>query len=159
MRIRTYDQMSANVVRRAGGQAIDLPIGQVFELLQQDGLDGVLSSGDGAAGQRLGKFLHYFYDIRYATPISFTVMHGELYEGLSDECRRVIDEVAKRIEEELWCELPTRIRSNHSRMITDGVVFASADPRVIEALLQAGQEVSDQWKAEAPQDVVSILYK
>ena len=158
LRISTYDDMSADVVRSAGGQAVQMPIGEALSRLRDGQLEGVLSSGDGAAGQRLGKYLRCFYDIKYATPISFAVMNAELYHGLAVDQRRLVDQAAQTIERSLWCDLDGRIRQNHRHMMAAGVqVFSDVDARLKQALWEGGHKAINQWEQGACDQTASIL--
>jgi TRAP-type C4-dicarboxylate transport system substrate-binding protein len=158
MRIRTYDRMSADVVRRVGGRAVEMPIGQLFEELHECRLEGVLSSGDGVAGQKLAKHLHFFYDIGYANPVSFAVMNHEIYRNLAREQRKVVDQAAAKVERELWRDLPLRIQENRGLMHAAGIqVFTELDPSLRNALLEAGRSVSNQWELDVSLEVASFL--
>lgn len=158
LRISTYDEMSANVLRSAGGQAVQMPIGQALNRLRDGHLEGVLSSGDGAAGQRLGEYLRCFYDIKYATPISFAVMNAELYHGLAVDQRRLVDQAAQTVERSLWCDLDARIRQNHGHMMAAGVqVFADLDAKLKQALWEGGHKAINQWEQRACGQTASIL--
>ena len=158
LRISTYDDMSADVVRSAGGQAVQMPIGEALSRLRNGQLEGVLSSGDGAAGQRLGKYLRCFYDIKYATPISFAVMNAELYLGLTVDQRRFVDQAAQAVERSLWCDLDGRIRRNHRHMMAAGVqVFSELDAKLKQALWEGGNKAINQWEQGACDQTASIL--
>ncbi|MDR6858646.1 TRAP transporter substrate-binding protein DctP [Variovorax guangxiensis] len=158
LRISTYDDMSADVVRSAGGQAVHMPIGKALDRLRDGQLEGVLSSGDGAAGQRLGKYLRCFYDIKYATPISFAVMNAALYHGLAVDQRRLVDQAAQAIERSLWSDLDGRIRQNRCHMIAAGVqVFSDLDAKLKQALWEGGHKAINQWEQGACGQTASIL--
>lgn len=158
LRISTYDDMSADVVHSAGGQAVQMPIGEALRRLHDGQLDGVLSSGDGAAGRRLGKYLRCFYDIKYATPISYAVMNAELYRGLAVDQRRLVDQAAQAVERSLWCDLDGRIRQNHSHMMAAGVqVFSELDAKLTQALWEGGHKAISQWEQGACDQTASIL--
>lgn len=158
LRISTYDDMSADVIRSAGGQAVQMPIGEALNHLRDGQLEGVLSSGDGAAGQRVGKYLRCFYDIKYATPISFAVMNTELYHGLAGDQRRLVDHAAQVVERSLWCDLDGRVRQNHRRMIAAGVkVFSDLDAKLKQALWEGGHKAINHWEKSACGPTASIL--
>lgn len=157
-RISTYDDMSADVVSRAGGQAVKMPIGEAFSHLREGSLEGVLSSGDGAAGQRLGEHLRCFYDIRYATPISFAVVNAQVYHGLSVEQQRLVDQAAETVERSLWCDLDRRVRQNRSDMIVAGIqVFPALEASLKQALWQGGHQAISRWEQGAGSKTASIL--
>lgn len=158
LRISTYDDMSAAVVSSAGGQAVQMPIGEAFIHLREGSLEGVLSSGDGAAGQRLGEHLRCFYDIRYATPISFAVVNAQLYHDLSIDQRRLIDQAAETVERSLWSELDRRIRQNRIDMMVAGIrVFPSLEANLEQALWQGGHQAISRWEQGAGSKTASIL--
>ncbi|WP_082572353.1 TRAP transporter substrate-binding protein DctP [Variovorax sp. Root434] len=158
LRISTYDDMSADVVRSAGGQAVQMPIVEALSRLRDGQLDGVLSSGDGAAGQRLRQYLGSFYDIKYATPISFVVMNDELYNSLAVGEQRLVDQAAQVVERSLWCDLDGRVRQNHSVMIEAGVqLFPDVDVKLKQALWEGGHKAINRWEQGVCGQTASIL--
>ncbi|MDM0065229.1 TRAP transporter substrate-binding protein DctP [Variovorax sp. J31P207] len=158
LHISTYDDMSADVMRSAGGQAVQMPIGEAFSHLRQGSLGGVLSSGDGAAGQRLGEHLRCFYDIRYATPISFAVMNAQLYRAMASDQQRLVDQASEKIERSLWCDLDRRVRQNHSHMTAAGIqVFPELEAKLKQALWEGGHQAISRWEQGACGKTASIL--
>jgi TRAP-type C4-dicarboxylate transport system substrate-binding protein len=158
LRIRTYDDMSAAVVRLTGGEAQQMPISEAFEQLRLGSLDGVLSSGDGEAGQRLAEHLRYFHDVRYATPISFTIIGTELYQSMEESHRECLDTAAKAVESFLWHELSSRVLRNHASMLAAGVqVLADVPSPLKSAMRLSGYQVMQRWEQASHVDTLSIL--
>lgn len=137
---------------------MQMPIGEAFGHVSEGRLEGVLSSGDGAAGQRLCEHLRCFYDIRYATPISFAVINAELYHDISIDQRRLVDEASKTVERSLWCDLDRRVRQNHSHMIAAGIqIFPEVEAKLKQALWEGGHRAINHWEQGECGKTASIL--
>jgi TRAP-type C4-dicarboxylate transport system substrate-binding protein len=144
LRLRTYDDLSARVFRGAGAHAVELPIKNAVEQLGTGQLNGILSSGDGAAGSAFREFLPYFYDIRYAIPLCFVVMTQKTYAGLDLALRDAVRQAASSVEQALWDELDDRMQQNNARMTAEGVCVHAQLPDDVIAALQRSALTADE---------------
>ncbi|MDQ0054677.1 TRAP-type C4-dicarboxylate transport system substrate-binding protein [Variovorax boronicumulans] len=143
LRIRTYDDLSVRVFERAGAHAVELSIGQALEHIRNGKLDALLSSGDGVAGTLFREYLPHFYDIRYATPISFVVIHKPTYDRLGGNLREIVNRAAFRAERRLWDELDARILENEARMTDEGITMgAQLADEIMRTLLLCARAAS-----------------
>lgn len=151
MRVRTYDDSSAQVLTGLGMRATALSVQDVRPLLRIGALDGVLSSGDGAVGRSFHGQLPNFTAIHYAFPVSFVVMSQTRYEALPDELRAQLDKAAKDVQRRQWATLPARIRENYAAMRLAGVnVNTSIDDGFRTHLREAGDARMKEWLARVP---------
>ncbi len=138
--------MSAEVFGAAGAQAVSLPFGQALCEARQGQLQGVLSSGDAEAGRRLCGCMAFFYDLRYAAPISFVVVNRQAYLQLSDAGQRFVDQAARRTEAELWANIGERIERNRGRTLAAGVAWSGTMAGCVEeALRQEAATLIKRW--------------
>lgn len=158
MSIRSYDYNSADVMNAAGAKAVYMPFGEAIEKVRQGELDGVLSSGDGGAGRRLWELLTHFTEIKYAMPLSVATVNSRVYEGLSEDLRRAVDEAAAETEKSQWAAIPPRIAENHARIAANGVAIRSQlSPELTSALRKAAASTIEAWRAKAGPEAAGIL--
>lgn len=158
LKVRTYDQASAAVLRSIGARAAALPVKDIGPLLRIGGLDAVLSSGDGSVGEELGEDLANFSAIRYAYPSSFVVMREASFEALPETLQRQVSDAAAEAGRQQWASLPARIRANYVRMQHAGVVVSqSVDAPLKARLHEAGRAQVSQWLSRVPSEYANII--
>ena len=158
LKIRTYDDASAAVLRSIGARAAALPVQDIGPLLRTGGLDAVLSSGDGSVGKELGEDLSNFSALRYAYPTSFVVMRAAIYEALPEIQQRQVDDAAAEVGRQQWMSLPRRIQANYVRMQHAGVVVsASVDMQLKARLQEAGRAQVADWMSRVPANYAGII--
>lgn len=158
LKLRTYDEVSAEVWQSLGARAAALPVQDVAPLLRKGSIDAVLSSGDGSVGNVLGEALPNFSAIRYAYPVSFVVMKDSVYAALPAALRRQVDAAALDVSQQQWDSLPGRIRANYSRMQYAGVVVTMKPNDAFETHLRdAGRARVQEWLSRVPARYADIL--
>ncbi|MGF6641601.1 TRAP transporter substrate-binding protein DctP [Paraburkholderia sp. MM6662-R1] len=158
LRVRTYDDASAEVLGALGAHGAALPVQDVGSLLRNGRLDAVLSSGDGAVGITLQANLSNFNAIHYAFPVSFVVMSQSRYEALPEKLRPKLDAAANEVESQQWTSLPARIRANDVQMQHAGVrVNTSIDNALDVRLREAGQARVYDWLSRVPPEDADII--
>ena len=144
--VRTYDPASESIMQAAGAAAITISFANIMARLEQREVNAVLSSGDGAAGSQLARYLDNYTAINYAIPLSFFVVSEAAYQQLTSQQRDVVDAAATQTEAYQWARVRQRVDRNLQRMRADGVVIASnVDPMLQDALKNHAQRVVKQW--------------
>lgn len=156
--VRTYDPASESVMQAAGAAAITIAFADIMGRLEQREVNAVLSSGDGAAGAKLARYLDNFTAINYAIPLSFFVVSEAAYQNLTAQQRRVVDIAAKQTEAYQWASVQQRVDRNLKSMRAGGVIIApNADPTLIATLKYRAQRVVKQWIARVGPLGASLL--
>jgi TRAP-type C4-dicarboxylate transport system substrate-binding protein len=146
LRIRTYDQSSAEVFQNMGARSVSSPASRIGALLTEGSLDAVLSSGDGDVGRLLETRLPNFFSISYAYPLSFVVMSAAVYQSLSAKRQLDLDHAAAQAQKEQWAALPGRIKQNYERMRSAGVYINTAVPEALsDHFNEIGRRRMDDW--------------
>ncbi len=157
MRIRTYDQTSARIMRTLGAEVVSMPIQDALALLKTGNLDAIMSSGDGAAGRSYGEVMRNFTAIRYAYPVSFLVARQDFLDTLSEDQRAAIFEAGMKTELHAWAQLPERTNRNYAAMANMGVqVHDPVSSSVLSAIHDAAR-ADTQTRATADQQTGPLL--
>ncbi|RQY14886.1 C4-dicarboxylate ABC transporter substrate-binding protein [Burkholderia stagnalis] len=145
MRIRTYDQSSKRVMEALGAEVVSLPIRDAFEQISRGALDGVMSSGDGAAGRAYAGSLPNFTALQYAFPLSFLVARKDFLDRLTQPEQRAVFDAGLQTERLAWERLPARVRQNYHAMNQLGVNVSDPVPQpVLDAVQHAAINVSSR---------------
>lgn len=158
MSIRTYDETSTAVMRRAGARAANISFADAQGRIADGSIDAVLSSGDGGAGRRLWDALPHFAAIDYAVPLSLATVNAAAYEALAPELRDAVDQAAVETERRQWSLMTTRLDENEARMRANGVrILARVDPAIGAALRAAASDAVDAFRRQAGPDGAALL--
>jgi TRAP-type transport system periplasmic protein len=155
--IRTYDQTSADVMRAVGAAADYLPFDEAIARLERHGLNAILSSGDGGAGQQLWHALHYFTAINYANPISVAFVRADAFAALPKEVQSQVEAAAAETERRQLATLSDRMVENDRRVRANGVTVVDPAPAGLMAALKAAAAAPiAAWKAKAGAEAAAI---
>ncbi|MBI0326849.1 TRAP transporter substrate-binding protein DctP [Burkholderia plantarii] len=158
LKVRTYDATSAAFLASLGTTAVHLPMARAMPLIADGTYTGVMSSGDGGAGQRLWQYLRHFAALAYSAPLSFAVLNKAAYDGLPAELRSQVDEAARETETQLWTVMQDREDRNRQAMREHEVETSEvSDPALAEALHAASAHAIDAWLARAGPDGAALL--
>ena len=142
--IRTYDRISSEVFASVGAKAASISFADTMPKLADGSINAVLSSGDGGAGRGLWKFLPYFTEITYSLPLSVASVNQAIYDGLTPDLRKAVDDAGRQTEIELWIALSTRLQENYQRMRQNGVTIDSNPAPAMIAAFQSGAAAAQQ---------------
>lgn len=158
LKVRTYDQTSAEVLQAMGAQAVALPIREIAPSLRVGSINAVLSSGDGSVGKLLAKDLANFTAIEYAYPTSFVLMKESAYQALSKPTRDQVDAAAADVSGQQWNAFPQRIRLNYESIKDAGVAVAMSPPGAMESrLADASRDRVKRWLSRVPASYAEII--
>jgi TRAP-type C4-dicarboxylate transport system substrate-binding protein len=158
LKVRTYDQASAEVLQAIGAQAIALPVHEIAQRLHIGSVNAVLSSGDGAVGKLLARDLANFSAIGYAYPTSFVFMKESVYEALPKRLREQVDAAAADVSRQQWDSFPQRIRANYQRMKAAGVAVTMSPTGAMESrLADASRDRVESWLTRVPPSYAEII--
>lgn len=155
--IRTYDATSAKVMQTVGARAQALSFAEVPARLENGSINAVLSSGDGAAGQKLLKWLPYFTTIEYAMPLSFATVNKKAYAALSAKQKRAVDQAAEITEFRQWLRLQHRAAQNRQHLQELHVAVDEPSAPLHESLRIAAQQAILEWERAAGPQATAVL--
>jgi len=160
LNVRTYDAMSAAFVASIGVKGVNMPMGKALPLIKSGEITGVMSSGDGGAGQRLWENLPNFTALSYAAPLSFTVVNKAAFDALPKPVQDAVDKAGRTTEARLWTAIEGRQVKNYQAMKDNGVAIETSVPTAIQPeLKQAASSIIADWSGRAGPDAAAVLAK
>ena len=156
--LRTYDDSSTEVMRKAGAAAEFEPLNEAVANLKAHRLNAFLTSGDGGAGRKLWDYLPHFTAINYAIPVSFAFVRSADFDALSEPLQREVMAAAAETEQSQFDLLANRTAENYARMRANGVSIIEPPPAaLIAALRDAASQPIAAWKARTSPEAVEIV--
>jgi TRAP-type C4-dicarboxylate transport system substrate-binding protein len=156
--VRTYDDNSADVMRKLGATAKYLPLNEALTLVREHRLNAILSSGDGEVGRKLWDRLPHFTQINYAVPISIAFVSLASFNALSKETKDAVEAAAAETENSQFRLVANRTAENYQRMRANGVsIDEPVPPGLMVALKNAGSSSIAAWRTKVSAEAIVIL--
>lgn len=158
LKVRAYDNNSAQVMRAVGAEAEFLPFGEAIDKVKRHELNAILTSGDGGAGRKLWDYLNHFTPINYAIPISIAFVRNDDFEALPKDVQEQVLAAAQETGERQFELLKNRTAENYARMRSNSVsIDEPVSPDVIAALKGAATATVAAWKVKVSPEAVAIV--
>ena len=155
--MRTYDALGTEVFGRAGADARTLSFADALPEVAVGRLAAVLSSGDGAAGQRMWHTLPNFTAIGYAMPLSFATVSETVLAALDPAVRTQVLATGHDVEAQQWASVVDRMAANETAMRLNGVHIAAATPALAAILAQSAHQAIATWVRTTGKEAADIL--
>ena len=101
-KIRVFAVSQADYINALGGEAVFIPLADVYVSLERGLVDGCITGPESGAGQKLWEVTKYITDLRLGAGAGFVVVSRKSYAALSDKNKAVFDQLAKEIDEIGW---------------------------------------------------------
>jgi TRAP-type C4-dicarboxylate transport system substrate-binding protein len=101
-KIRVFAVSQADYVNALGGEAVFIPLGDLYVSLERGLADGAITGPESGAGQKLWEVTKYVTDLRLGAGSGFVVVSNKSYNALSDKNKAVFDQLAKEIDVMGW---------------------------------------------------------
>lgn len=146
LKIRTYDPGGTKTFANIGASPIQLAWGDVVPQLATGGIESVLTSAEGGVGQKFVEHTPYFTEINYALPLNFVHMNKDVFDGLSPDLQKAVQEAAANASSRNWKEVIGRTNRNYDKLKADGgtVVTDGTDGLLVD-MSKAGSIILDDW--------------
>lgn len=146
LRIRSYDPNGTKTLVAAGAAPIQLSWADVVPQLSTGGIDAVLTSAEGGVNAKFWEHLNHFTEINYAMPLSMVHINLDVYNALSDDLKKAVDEAAAATEKFNWDALVDRRKNNYKTMSENGVtVVTGVSKDYLDFLTKSGQVALNDW--------------
>ena len=158
LRVRAWDPSGVRTMSNAGATAIQVSWADTVPQLASGAIEAVLTSADGGASVKFWEFLDYFTAANYSMSLNMTHMNRDVFDSLTDEQRQIVLDAAKAAEDASWEELSDRVEQNYVEMRENDVtIIEEISPEFRASLLEAGQQVYDDWLAQTGDEGQQIL--
>lgn len=158
LRIRAWDASGVRTMGNAGATAIQVSWADTVPQLASGAIEAVLTSADGGVSVKFWEFLDHFTAVNYSMALNMTHMNRDVFDSLTDEQRQIVLDAAQAAEDASWEELSIRVEQNYADMRENDVtIIEEISPEFREALLEAGQQVYEDWLARTGDEGQEVL--
>lgn len=146
LKIRTFDPGGTKTFQKIGAAPIQLAWGDVAPQLATGGISAVLTSAEGGVSQKFVEHTAFFTEINYALPLNFVHMNKDVFDGLSDDMKKAVEDAADKASKRNWAEVVGRTERNYDLVKKEGgTVVTTEAAGLLSDLSTASQDVLNEW--------------
>lgn len=159
LKIRTYDKISADVVKALGGMPYALPWSDVYTSVATKMIDAVLTSATTGAEGKIWEVMDYFQPIIFMLATEMVTVNLEEFNKLSPEMQDFMIQTAKEIENKVWNEAKNEEESNIQLLVENGVEVVPLSEEFENKLIAITEDVREKWLDDSPAEAREIYEK
>lgn len=157
LKIRSYDQNSAEFLQRAGASPQPLPWGEVHTALSTGLIDAVLTSATSGVEGRFWEVLSYFTMINYSYPLNMLTINLDSWNSLSPEQQEAMLRAAAETEEAQWRASRHSVLDSLLLLEENGVALHDMTPKLAAELEEIAAAMLRDMTANAGEDLKTVL--
>ncbi len=159
LKIRTYDKISADVIKAAGGIPYAIPWSDVYTSVATGMLDAVLTSATTGAEGKLWEVMNYFQPIMFMLATEMVTVNLDEFNSLSEELKVFMVEISKEIEDEVWIAGGDEEEENKKLILKNGVKIIPISEKFEKEVIAITESVRQEWLDNAPVEAREIYEK
>jgi TRAP-type transport system periplasmic protein len=158
LKIRSYDQNSAEFLQRAGASPLPLPWGEVHTALSTGLIDAVLTSATSGLEGRFWEVLSDFTMIDYSCPLNILTINLDSWNSLSSEQQEAMLRAAAETEEAQWRASRHNVLDSLLLLEENGMAIHKMTPRLAAELEEIAAAMRRDMTASAGEDLKAVLH-
>ena len=102
MKIRTFSLGLVDYITALGGEAVSMPVADLYTGLERGTIQGAITGPDQVEGQRLYEVCKYMTDLQLGSSPSYTVVSRKSWDRLPPDLKKVIDDLGPAYTARGW---------------------------------------------------------
>jgi TRAP-type C4-dicarboxylate transport system substrate-binding protein len=157
LKTRTYDKNGAKFLRKAGGNPVSMPWGEVYSALNTGLIDSVLTSATSGKDGKFWEVLSHFTKIRFAYPLNMVTINMDYWNSLSKEQQEAMLKAARKTEKAQW-KASRKSRNRSLKILKEhGMKISGVGPEFGKELDRIADEIFKEFKKKADKDTRKAL--
>jgi TRAP-type C4-dicarboxylate transport system substrate-binding protein len=157
LKTRTYDKNGAKFLKKAGGNPISMPWGEVYSALNTGLIDSVLTSATSGKDGKFWEVLSHFTKIHFAYPLNMVTINMDYWNSLTKEQQEAMLKAAEETEAAQWEASKESNQKSLKILKENGITISEVGPAFGEKLDEFAEEIFKEFKSEADEDTKKAL--
>ncbi|MCA0044915.1 TRAP transporter substrate-binding protein DctP [Celeribacter litoreus] len=148
LRIRTYDKNGTETFINAGASPLQVAWSDLIPQLSTGGIDGVLTSADGARQLSIWDYLSDYTELNYAMGLFMCHVNRDAFEDLPENVQAAMLESIDECDARNWEIMSDSIETAYAEMEENGMTVTrdtEVPAEVFAALQEAAADVKAAW--------------
>lgn len=158
LQMRTYDNMTAEVVGKVGATPFALPFSEVYSALSTGAIDSVLTSSPTAVEAALWEVIDYSAPVNVAMSQDLVVINLDKFNNLPKDIQDAFIKVGEEMEARMWEEIGPELNANQESILAEnGLQTVEPTQELIDDLVKATESIRTEWLEKEATDTAKII--
>ena len=150
-RIRAFNATSFEFLQKLGAAPVELPFGELAAAVAAGTVDGAATSTSTGVNSKLYQFTKHFNPLNWSTSPDAVTVNLDAWESLTEEERKVIEDLAAKMEAEFWAVSAEEDSSKTATLVENGMTVSQADESLTAKMAEAGKAMWSDFYEKAPE--------
>lgn len=146
VQLRTVGALETRLTEELGSTPVDVDAAELFTALQQGVVDGYWLTHSTTRDFNFHEAITNVWEINQGGAMWFVGANLDAFEALSTQTQELLREEARKMEEEMWEEVPEVQEEAREFLTEEGITIAEdVSEEDMQAMLAAAEPLWEQW--------------
>ena len=156
MKFRAYNAITAGVAERFGAQPVTIQVPELAQAFLTGLADVMLTSAPIVVNTSGWDYGNYFYEFNAFHPRSAVIVNKQVWEGLDEETRAEIREIAAEAEARGWDLAKENQAATVQALADNGINVVEPSDAMMEEFRAVALPIIDEWEERAGPDGAAL---
>ncbi len=157
LKIRTFNAVSTEWVKAAGGNPVSMPWGDVYMAMSTGAIDAVITSTTSGADGKFWEVMKYYTRLNFTFGYSAVTANKNAWAKLPEDVKKVVLKTAKEMDKIQEARSLESDRMATEMLEKGGIKVSAMSPEFQKACADLSKPVWDEWVKKAGPDAEKIL--
>ncbi len=150
LRVRAFNATSFEFLDKLGAAPVELPFGELAAAVAAGTVDGAATSTSTGVNSKLYQFTDHFNPLNWSTSPDAVTVNLDAWNALTDDERKIIEDLANEMESEFWAVSAEEDRSKTKTLEENGMTISMADDSLKGKMAEAGKAMWENFFTDVP---------
>lgn len=159
LKIRTFNAVSTDWVKSAGGNPVSMPWGDVYMAMSTGAIDALITSTTSGADGKFWEVMKHFTRLGFTFGYSAVTVNKKAWAGLTDQQKKIIQDTAREMDA---IQLKKSLESDQQatdKLVKGGIQIHDMSPEFQKACAGLAEPIWKNWAEKAGPEAGDILTK
>lgn len=157
LKIRTFNNVSTQWVKKAGGNPVSMPWGDVYMAMSTGAIDALLTSSVSGADGKFWEVMSHFTNLGFTFGYSAVTVNLNAWNKLSDKDKAIIIDTAWEMEEFQEKQSILADKTSMTKLVTNGMQVMDISPGFQKQCADLAMPIWDEWVSKVGPDGRSMM--
>lgn len=157
LKIRTFNNISTQWVKNAGGNPMSMPWGDVYMAMSTGAIDALLTSSVSGADGKFWEVMSHFTNLGFTFGYSAVTVNLNAWNKLSDKDKAIIIDTAWEMEEIQEKQSILADKTSVTKLVTNGMQVMDISPEFQKQCADLAMPIWEEWVSKVGPDGRSMM--
>jgi TRAP-type C4-dicarboxylate transport system substrate-binding protein len=157
LKIRTFNAVSTDWVKAAGGNPVSMPWGDVYMAMSTGAIDAVITSTTSGADGKFWEVMKHFTRLNFTFGYSAVTVNKDALAKLPEAQRQVVLKTATEMDAAQLRRSAESDKMATVKLVEGGIKVSEMSPQFQKACAELAKPIWQEWIAKAGPDADSLI--